>query len=617
MVETKERLEHIPEKNRAEGMRVYCTEDSTIYAYIKDEEGKLSFQKEGDAFEATTEEVRKLFGVESSKEPGSVAPNPKKPEEAAQSSVEWKDIKHKPIEFKPEEHDHDDRYILLADIDAIKEGKKGDPGADGKDGKDGKNGANGKSAYEVAVANGETKSEQDWLASLHGENGKDGRDGKDGVDGKNGASAYDIAVSKGFAGTEDEWLSSLKEGLQSGNVKISDFATELRDPLQKVLDTKIVDEDKLKETTDKLKAADDKKLDKSSLIDSTTDIAAENHITADDKVLSEKATVDFVKKAAASVDNVKHADVAGSVVFIPDSAPSHNALYRGKDLTSYFDSGEMSKAIANATFEDIYPGDYIMKDVTIDGTAYENVKFVVGDLDYYYLMGATSLTTHHVLMIPDTVIGSAPMNLPVDTTETSTHATVDTDKEGTVTETCGDLTITTTTAIKDGTTTVTVTKKSNGYHTYGGYAGSNMWQVTMPKYATGLTDAFGADHLVKHQVLLSNAVNVDLKSNAGDAWMGAAVDNYLTLYDVTCNLMNEMQVYGSAIWSSSAGECRSMSHQIAAFRYSYDLQNAHRRDYWLTAVAFASYFAVSGGGGEAGNVGAGLSTGVRPYFLLK
>lgn len=304
------------------------------------------------------------------------------------------------------------------------------------------------------------------------------------------------------------------------------------------------------------------------------------------------------------------ADLAG--------AAAHNALYRGKDITAAFDDGTFSANVANGTFKDIYPGDYITKSVTVDGTTYENVKFIVGDLDYYLHMGPTELTTHHVLMIPDSVIGVAPMNLPVDETTTTTHEKTDTDKEGTVVERNGDLTITTVTTISGSTTTVKVTKKSgNGHHTYGGYAGSNMWQVTMPKYATGLTDAFGADHLVKHQVLLSNAVNVDLKSNAGDAWMGAAVDNYLTWYDVTCNLMNEMQAYGSLVWTSSAGEARSMNHQIAAFRHSYDLQNAHRRDYWLTAVAFASDFAYSWSVGVASYVGAGFSCGVRPYFLLR
>lgn len=106
-----------------------------------------------------------------------------------------------------------------------------------------KQGADGKSAYEVAVANGFSGTESEWLLSLkgaegvngkdgangkdgiNGTNGKDGVDGKDGtngIDGKNGAngidgkdgengkSAYEIAVANGFSGTESEWLKSLK-----------------------------------------------------------------------------------------------------------------------------------------------------------------------------------------------------------------------------------------------------------------------------------------------------------------------------------------------------------------------------------------------------------------------
>ena len=44
----------------------------------------------------------------------------------------------------------------------------------------------GKSAYEVAVENGYTGTEEEWLASLKGEAGKDGKKGKDGKDGKDG-----------------------------------------------------------------------------------------------------------------------------------------------------------------------------------------------------------------------------------------------------------------------------------------------------------------------------------------------------------------------------------------------------------------------------------------------
>lgn len=71
------------------------------------------------------------------------------------------------------------------------------------------------SAYEIAVKNGFSGTEDEWLASLKGERGEDGIQGTDGEKGDTGDSAYQIAVNNGFAGTEAEWLSSLN-GLPIG-----------------------------------------------------------------------------------------------------------------------------------------------------------------------------------------------------------------------------------------------------------------------------------------------------------------------------------------------------------------------------------------------------------------
>ena len=107
----------------------------------------------------------------------------------------------------------------------------------------------GSSAYEIAVENGFTGTETEWLASLKGEKGDQGEQGiqgekgdtgsqglqgiqgvqgpkgekgdtgekgepgiqgTDGAKGESGASAYEIAVENGFSGTETEWLESLK-----------------------------------------------------------------------------------------------------------------------------------------------------------------------------------------------------------------------------------------------------------------------------------------------------------------------------------------------------------------------------------------------------------------------
>ena len=108
-----------------------------------------------------------------------------------------------------------------------------------------KQGADGKSAYEVAVANGFSGTESEWLLSLKGTDGVDGKDGvngKDGtngINGENGKSSYEIAVANGFSGTESEWLKSLKgvDGKDGITPDLSDYLktedlTEFKDSTQ-------------------------------------------------------------------------------------------------------------------------------------------------------------------------------------------------------------------------------------------------------------------------------------------------------------------------------------------------------------------------------------------------
>ena len=249
-----------------------------------------------------------------------------------------------------------------------------------------------------------------------------------------------------------------------------------------------------------------------------------------------------------------------------DNAGAHNALYRGKDLTAYFSSGDMSAAIANGTFADIYPGDYVTKSITVGGTTY-NVKWVVAGINTL-LYTDNALKSNHVVMVPEGIIGKAVMN-DTNTTE-------------------------------------------------GGYAGSKMFTETIPLYAAAITAAFGASHVVKHSVLLSQSVNNALDSMCGMGNRGAAVDNWNTWTEVTCNLMNEMMVYGSLIWTSGAGEARSCPIQLPAFRHDPSLMWAKNNNFWLSSVARSGVFAFVGGVvGGANNGGASYSYGVRPYFLLK
>ena len=83
-------------------------------------------------------------------------------------------------------------------------GADGEVGATGAKGDTGERGQDGKSAYEIAVANGYTGDEAQWLASLKG------RDGERGRDGRNGLSAYELADGELMYGTVEKWLNSLK-----------------------------------------------------------------------------------------------------------------------------------------------------------------------------------------------------------------------------------------------------------------------------------------------------------------------------------------------------------------------------------------------------------------------
>jgi len=68
----------------------------------------------------------------------------------------------------------------------------------------------GLSAYDIAVKNGFSGTEKQWLESL-----------------KEGESAYDIAIKNGYEGTEEEWLASLngKDGTNGTNGKDGEDAT--------------------------------------------------------------------------------------------------------------------------------------------------------------------------------------------------------------------------------------------------------------------------------------------------------------------------------------------------------------------------------------------------------
>lgn len=249
----------------------------------------------------------------------------------------------------------------------------------------------------------------------------------------------------------------------------------------------------------------------------------------------------------------------------PDGAEAHNAMWGGRDITAAFNNGTVSANIKNGTFKDIFPGDYITKQVTISGKTY-TVNWVVADCDYRINKGDTAVTAHHVAIVPQAPIFSANMN-------------------------------------NDNVTT-------------GGYAGSRMYRETIPACATGIVSAFGSGHILTFRDLITNTVDNKVASRGYCGWTGASAP-WEVWASVQCNLMTEHMVTGAPHFSSSGIDDEITTRQMSAFRLSERLISSNRQWWWLRNVVSSAFFANVSGDGAARTGYASHVRGVRPFALLK
>lgn len=232
-----------------------------------------------------------------------------------------------------------------------------------------------------------------------------------------------------------------------------------------------------------------------------------------------------------------------------DNAGAHNAIYRGKNLGTSVTSAQWA-AIANGTFTDMYIGDYWV----IGGITYRIAAF-----DYYYKMGDTSCTTHHVVIVPDANMYTAKMNETAITT--------------------------------------------------GGYVGSQMYTANLAQAKTTINLAFGSSHILSHRQYLCNAVTNGKPS--GGSW-----------YDSTVELMTEQNVYGGKIFgagndgSSVPALYTIDKSQFPLFAHDPSMIS-NRQWFWLRDVVSAAYFAGVDNNGNAAYNGAPAPVGVRPAFSIK
>lgn len=248
--------------------------------------------------------------------------------------------------------------------------------------------------------------------------------------------------------------------------------------------------------------------------------------------------------------------ISGTVYDVEDArlqnAYSHNAIYRGKNISS-LGVTEICNRIANGSFEDLYLGDYI----TLT-TSYGTHDYILGGFDTKWRV--YGLTQHHAIVFPRTNLTSAQMN----TTNTTT----------------------------------------------GGYVGSAMFTTTLPSVASAIQSAF-SNRVISHYDLLStvinsSATNKNMMTGASSSWdwqSGRIVD-----------LMSEIEVFGSQIFGNGFDN-GTAKQRIPVFNFNPQLVITGQ-DYWLKDVASSTYFARCYYIGDANYRNASISCGVRPCFLI-
>lgn len=257
--------------------------------------------------------------------------------------------------------------------------------------------------------------------------------------------------------------------------------------------------------------------------------------------------LDAVATKAAQTDLAALQNTVDELQEDTESSINHRNIYRGKNLGTSVTEAQKA-AIQSGTFDDLFIGDYW----TIN-----NVDWIIADMDYFYRVGNTNFTKHHLVIVPSTILYSYVMN-DTNTTE-------------------------------------------------GGYVGSKMYTDGLTEAKTIISAAFG--NLVQsHKDYLVNAVSDGFPS-AG-AW-----------YDSTVELMNEVMLYGCYHYasmehgSSDVTKYATGKQQLSLFRLSPSAINI-RLTYLLRDVVSSTLFAGVGSNGSTSCYAAGHSNGVRPYFVL-
>ena len=291
--------------------------------------------------------------------------------------------------------------------------------------------------------------------------------------------------------------------------------------------------------------------DKSNLDSNTT-----NRHTHSNKSILDSITASFTTAYKNILDNIKTIATGGKFEDLTNKsiAGYHNSVFRGKDITSYLTDGTLFTRISSGSFEDLFVGDYIVKN---------NITWRIAGFDVYLHKGDTELTKHHAIIVPDKHLTTAQMN--------SSNTTV------------------------------------------GGYVASAMYTTTLPSILeTYITPVFGS-----HVIEIRNLLTTDINASGYNRWgTNSGCSNAWEWRSRKVDLMNENQVFGSISWSSSGFETGSDNCQLPLFRLAPEYITNRSYWYWLRNVVDSSRFAFVYYIGFSATGDASATGGVRPCFYI-
>lgn len=228
------------------------------------------------------------------------------------------------------------------------------------------------------------------------------------------------------------------------------------------------------------------------------------------------------------------------------SATKHRDIFRGKNLGTAITAAQLA-AIQAGTFDDLFIGDYW----TINSVRYE-----IADMDYWYQIGDTAFTNHHIVVVPRYNMYTAQMN----TSDTTT----------------------------------------------GGYIDSAMKTTNLGAAETAITNAFtldGTSHVLTHRSYYTT-------STSAGSWVDSTVDL------MNENMVYGSPIRGNEKSVATSDKTQLALFRLNPKSMAGFSDSETRAGYWLRDIYSAENFALMYSDGGAYYRGASNSRGVRPAFAV-